>query len=151
VRALLQRVTEASVRAVEEDEILGAIGPGIAVLVCAMQGDDEDAAKRLASKVAKIRIFEDADGKMNLNVSAAGGSVLAVSQFTLAADTSRGNRPGFSYGADFETAERLYEVFVAQLRDEGIAVETGRFRTHMQLALVNDGPVTIWIDTAERK
>ena len=150
MRALLQRVTEASVKAVEPDEFLGAIGPGLAVLVCTMDGDDEADAEKLARKVARIRIFDDLDGKMNLSVSDAGGKVLAISQFTLAADTRKGNRPGFSGGADFETAERLYENFVDALKAEGVTVETGRFRTHMQLALINDGPVTIWIDIADQ-
>ncbi|MDD9877533.1 MAG: D-aminoacyl-tRNA deacylase [Magnetovibrio sp.] len=150
MRALIQRVTEASVHNVETDSALGSIGPGLVALVCTMQGDDADAARRLAAKVAKLRIFEDEAGKMNLAVKDTGGQVLAISQFTLAADTRRGNRPGFSSGADFETAEALYEVFVQALREEGVGVETGRFRTHMQVSLVNDGPVTIWIDTAER-
>ena len=150
MRALLQRVTEASVRAVDADETLGTIGPGLAVLVCAMEGDEEAQAEQLARKVARLRIFEDEAGKMNLSVRDTGGAVLAVSQFTLAADTRRGNRPGFSSGANFATAERLYEHFVTALRAEGVGVETGRFRTHMQIALVNDGPVTIWIDTESR-
>jgi D-aminoacyl-tRNA deacylase len=150
VRALLQRVTEATVKAVETDEILGAIGPGLTVLVCTMDGDSEAEAEKLARKVARIRIFDDPDGKMNLSVGDADGSVLAISQFTLAADTRKGNRPSFSGGADFETAERLYGKFVDALRAESVSVETGRFRTHMQVALVNDGPVTIWIDTVNR-
>lgn len=148
MRALLQRVTEASVKAVETDEVLGAIGPGLAVLVCTMDGDDETDAEKLARKVARIRIFDDPDGKMNLSVGDTDGSILAISQFTLAADTRKGNRPSFSGGADFGTAERLYGKFVEALRAEGASVETGRFRTYMQVALVNDGPVTIWIDTA---
>ena len=148
MRALLQRVTEASVKAVETDEVLGAIGPGLAVLVCTMDGDDETDAEKLARKVARIRIFDDPDGKMNLSVGDTDGSILAISQFTLAAETRKGNRPSFSGGADFGTAERLYGKFVEALRAEGASVETGRFRTHMQVALVNDGPVTIWIDTA---
>ncbi|MEK9723137.1 MAG: D-aminoacyl-tRNA deacylase [Rhodospirillaceae bacterium] len=150
MRALIQRVTEAAVTAVETDETLGAVGPGLAVLVCAMQGDTATEAETLARKVARLRIFEDDAGKMNLSVTDTGGAVLAVSQFTLAADTRRGNRPGFSSGADFETAERLYEHFVGALRAEGVAVETGRFRTHMRIALVNDGPVTIWLDTTDK-
>lgn len=150
MRALLQRVTEAAVRATETGESLGAIGPGHVVLVCAMDGDTEAEAEQLARKVARMRVFEDAAGKMNLSVQDTGGAVLAVSQFTLAADTRRGNRPGFSSGAAFETAERLYERFVGALRDEGVPVETGRFRTRMQISLINDGPVTIWMDTDNR-
>ncbi len=150
MRALLQRVTEASVRAVDTDEMLGAVGPGLVVLVCTMDGDGEAEAELLARKVARLRIFDDDGGKMNLSVQDVRGSVLAISQFTLAADTRKGNRPGFSSAADFETAERLYGHFVAALQGEAVPVETGRFRTHMQVSLINDGPVTIWVDTAVR-
>jgi len=150
MRALLQRVSEASVRAVETDEVLGTIGPGLVALVCTMEGDGEDEARYLAGKISKLRIFEDDAGKMNLSVKDTGDSILAISQFTLAAETRKGNRPSFSGGADFETAERLYEVFVQTLRDDEMPVETGRFRTHMQVSLINDGPVTIWIDTEAR-
>jgi len=150
VRALLQRVTKASVLAVEADEVLGTIGPGLAALICTMDGDTAAEAETLARKIARLRIFDDEAGKMNLSVIDTGGEILAVSQFTLAADTRRGNRPGFSRGADFDTAERLYGHVVGALQGEGIEVRTGRFRTHMQVSLINDGPVTIWLDTADR-
>jgi D-aminoacyl-tRNA deacylase len=149
MRALLQRVTRARVSEAGGDEIAG-IGPGLVVLICAMQGDGEDEAGFLARKIAAMRLFEDDAGKMNRSVLDVGGAVLAVSQFTLAADWRKGNRPGFSKGADFETAERLYETFVERLRAEGAPVSTGRFRTHMHVDLTNDGPVTVWIDTEQR-
>jgi D-tyrosyl-tRNA(Tyr) deacylase len=144
MRALIQRVSEASVTVA--GETLGRIGPGMLVLVCAMQGDDAAAADRLAARIAKLRIFKDDAGKMNRSLQDIGGAVLAVSQFTLAADTSRGNRPGFSAAAAPELGEALYERFKAALRDQGLAVEQGRFGADMQVALVNDGPVTIWLE-----
>jgi D-tyrosyl-tRNA(Tyr) deacylase len=145
MRALIQRVSEASVSVA--GETLGRIGPGLMVLVCAMQGDDAVAADRLAARIAKLRIFKDDGGKMNRSVQDIGGAVLAVSQFTLAADTSRGNRPGFSAAAAPDLGEALYERFKAALRAEGLVVEQGRFGADMQVALVNDGPVTIWLET----
>ena len=144
MRALIQRVSEASVSV--SGETLGRIGPGMLVLVCAMQGDDVAAADRLAARIAKLRIFKDDAGKMNRSVQDIGGAVLAVSQFTLAADTSRGNRPGFSAAAVPDLGEALYERFKAALRAEGLPVEQGRFGADMQVALVNDGPVTIWLE-----
>ncbi len=150
MRALLQRVTEASVAVVEDAgdaETVGAIGPGLVVLVCAEPGDTEDTVAYFARKVAAMRIFEDAEGKVNLSVRDVGGSALVVSQFTLAADWKKGNRPGFSGAADPQTAERLYLMFADRLRDEGLSVETGRFRAHMRVSLINDGPFTIWMDS----
>ncbi|GAB4388133.1 D-aminoacyl-tRNA deacylase [Albidovulum sp.] len=144
MRALVQRVSEASVSVAGER--LGAIGPGLLILVCAMQGDGEAEAERLAAKVARLRIFADAAGKMNLSLAETGGGALVVSQFTLAADTSRGNRPGFSAAADPRTGERLYRRFAEALRHLGIPVETGRFGADMDVALVNQGPVTIWLE-----
>jgi len=144
MRALLQRVAEAEVRVGEE--VVGATGPGLLVLVCAMRGDGEVQADTLAAKVAKLRIFKDENGKMNLSVRDAGGSALVVSQFTLAADTKRGTRPGFSEAAAPEEGRRLYERFAEALSREGVPVEAGRFGADMQVALVNDGPVTIWLD-----
>ncbi|RBI83684.1 D-tyrosyl-tRNA(Tyr) deacylase [Rhodosalinus halophilus] len=141
MRAVIQRVSEARVSV--EGAVLGEIGPGLMVLVCAMQGDTEAAADKLASKVARLRIFRDAEGRMNRSVLDAGGGALVVSQFTLAADTARGNRPGFSAAADPEEGRRLYERFAAALQREGVPVATGRFGAEMQVALVNDGPVTI--------
>ncbi len=146
MRALVQRVSEA--RVVIDGETVGEIGAGMLVLVCAMQGDGDDQAAFLARKIANLRIFESEPGKMNLSVLASGGSALVVSQFTLAADTSRGNRPGFSYAAPPDEGERLYELFKAALGEHGVPVQTGRFGQVMQVHLVNDGPVTIWLDTA---
>ena len=146
MRALVQRVSEA--RVVIDGETVSEIGAGMLVLVCAMQGDGDDQAAFLARKIANLRIFESEPGKMNLSVLASGGSALVVSQFTLAADTSRGNRPGFSYAAPPDEGERLYELFKAALGEHGVPVQTGRFGQVMQVHLVNDGPVTIWLDTA---
>lgn len=145
MRALVQRVSEAEVTVA--GKMVGRIGRGLMVLVCAEAGDDEAVARFLAGKVARMRIFADADGKMNLALADVGGAVLAVSQFTLAARWRKGNRPGFSDAADPDTGRRLYEVFCQALRDDGVAVETGRFGAEMQVALVNDGPVTIWLDS----
>lgn len=144
MRALVQRVSEAAVRV--DGEILGQIGPGLLVLVCAMQDDTEANADALAAKIAKLRIFKDDAGKMNLGIKDTGGATLVVSQFTLAADTSRGNRPGFSTAAAPAEGERLYEYFSHRLRGEGIEVAQGRFGADMAVSLVNDGPVTIWLD-----
>jgi D-tyrosyl-tRNA(Tyr) deacylase len=144
VRALVQRVSAASVTVAGER--LGEIGPGMLVLVCAMQGDGEANADALAQRLSKLRIFKDEGGKMNLSLLDTSGAALVVSQFTLAADTARGNRPGFSAAADPATGERLYERTAAGLRGLGIPVATGRFGADMQVALVNDGPVTIWLE-----
>ena len=146
MRALIQRVAQARVDIA--GETVGEIGNGMLVLVCAMQGDGDEQAQFLARKVANLRIFESEPGKMNLSVLASEGSALVVSQFTLAADTSRGNRPGFSYAAPPDEGERLYELFTASLAEHGVPVQTGRFGQEMQVHLVNNGPVTIWIDTA---
>ena len=144
MRALLQRVSRAQVSV--DEEVIGQTGPGLMILVCAMQGDTEDQATALAAKIAKLRIFKDEGGKMNRSVLDVGGSALVVSQFTLAADTSRGNRPGFSNAAPPTEGERLYEFFAQQLRAQGITVETGQFGADMAVELVNDGPVTIWVE-----
>ncbi len=146
MRALIQRVSEARVDIA--GETVGKIGNGMLVLVCAMQGDGDEQAQFLARKVANLRIFESEPGKMNLSVLASEGSALVVSQFTLAADTSRGNRPGFSYAAPPDEGRRLYELFTASLAEHGVPVQTGHFGHEMQVHLVNNGPVTIWIDTA---
>jgi D-aminoacyl-tRNA deacylase len=144
MRALLQRVTEAKVEV--DGALIGQCGQGLMILVCAMEGDAEANAEKLAAKVSKIRIFKDEDGKMNRSVLDIGGSVLVVSQFTLSADTSRGNRPGFSATAHPEVGERLYEHFAQALRNLGLPVQTGQFGADMQVSLVNDGPVTIWME-----
>jgi len=144
MRALLQRVSEAAVRV--EGALIGQTGPGLLILVCAMQGDGETQADQLAARIAKLRIFPDEAGKMNRSIRDIGGSALVVSQFTLAADTSRGNRPGFSTAAPPAEGERLYEYFAERMRAEGIATETGRFGADMKVSLTNDGPVTIWME-----
>ncbi|KRS19275.1 D-aminoacyl-tRNA deacylase [Roseovarius indicus] len=145
MRALLQRVAHASVRV--EGEVIGQTGPGLLILVCAMQGDAEAQADQLAAKIAKLRIFPDEAGKMNLSVRDMGGAALVVSQFTLAADTSRGNRPGFSAAAPPAEGERLYEYFADQLAAQGIPVQKGQFGADMKVELLNDGPVTIWMES----
>ena len=147
MRALIQRVTRATVH-VAGDKV-GECGAGLLILVCAMPGDDEEVGAKLAAKIAKLRIFEDDAGKMNRSLLDTGGGALVVSQFTLAADTRRGNRPGFSSAAPPDEARRLYEAFAASLAALGPHVETGRFGADMQVDLTNDGPVTIWIDTAD--
>lgn len=141
--ALIQRVTEASVTV--DGQITGAIGKGLLVLLGVEKGDDEEKAQKLRDKVLGYRVFSDDDGKMNLNVQQADGSVLVVSQFTLAADTKKGMRPGFSSGAAPIDAERLYEYFVEQCKVKEIQTETGIFAADMQVALNNDGPVTFWL------
>lgn len=144
MRALIQRVSEASVTV--DNEKVGEIGPGLLILVCAMKGDDATNVQALASRISKLRIFQDDAGKMNRSLLDTGGSALVVSQFTLAADTSRGNRPGFSAAADPATGEQLYEQTAAELTKLGIPVAQGRFGADMKVNLTNDGPVTIWIE-----
>ena len=148
MRALIQRVTDASVTV--DGRITGQIGPGLMILVCAMQGDDEDAAAKLAARIAKLRIFRDEADKMNRSVLDTGGAALVVSQFTLAADTRSGNRPGFSTAAPPDLGRALYEYFAEALRKLGITVAMGEFGADMQVALTNSGPVTIWMDSADR-
>ena len=144
MRALLQRVTRASVSV--DGTTVGEIGPGLMILVCAMQGDTEAQADKLAAKIAKLRIFKDDQGKMNLSVKDAGNAALIVSQFPLAADL-RGNRPGFSPAASPDEGKRLYDHFTTRIAAEGIAVQNGIFGADMDVSLVNQGPVTIWLDT----
>lgn len=129
-----------------DGDIVGQCGPGLLVLVCAMQGDSTQNADQLAAKVSKLRIFQDDAGKMNRSVLDIGGAALVVSQFTLAADTRSGNRPGFSAAAAPDEGERLYTYFARKLAETGISVETGRFGADMKVSLVNDGPVTIWME-----
>lgn len=148
MRVLIQRVTEA--RVTVEGRETGAIGPGLLVLVCAMAGDDEDAATRMAGRVARLRIFRDDAGRMNRSVQDAGGAVLVVSQFTLAADTRTGNRPGFSSAAPPDRGNALYLAFADELRKLDLPVEMGEFGADMKVSLINDGPVTIWMDTTDR-
>ncbi|OHC50469.1 MAG: D-tyrosyl-tRNA(Tyr) deacylase [Rhodobacteraceae bacterium GWF1_65_7] len=145
MRAVIQRVSSA--RVTVDGVVAGEIGAGLMILVCAMQGDTDREADQLAAKIAKLRIFKDAAGKMNLSVRDSGGACLVVSQFTLAADL-RGNRPGFSTAAAPDEGKRLYEYFTARLQAEGLATANGIFGADMDVALVNQGPVTIWMDTA---
>ena len=146
MRAVLQRVTRAEVRV--EGDLIGETGNGLLILVCAMADDTETTAAKLAAKIAKLRIFKDDQGKMNLSVRDIGGGALVVSQFTLAADL-RGNRPGFSTAAAPALGESLYLHFSRCLAAEGVPVANGRFGADMAVSLVNDGPVTIWMDTHE--
>ncbi|MEM7723880.1 MAG: D-aminoacyl-tRNA deacylase [Pseudomonadota bacterium] len=145
MRALIQRVSEAQVSV--DGAVIGQTGPGLLILVCAMQGDTEAEADKLVAKIAKLRIFKDDAGKMNRSLLDTGGSALVISQFTLAADISRGNRPGFSTAAPPAEGERLYTYFAGALADLGVAVEIGRFGADMAVSLTNDGPVTIWLET----
>jgi D-aminoacyl-tRNA deacylase len=148
VRALLQRTTGARVRV--DGETVGEIGGGLVVLLGVGPTDDEATADALARRVTELRIFDDEEGRTNLSLIEVGGAVLVVSQFTLYADTRRGRRPGFTGAAAPELAERLYLRFAAALRDIGVVVATGRFGAVMAVELVNDGPFTIWLDTADR-
>ena len=150
MKAVFQRVASAEVRS--EGRTTGRIGPGAVVLLGIGRADTAADAAKLADKVAKLRVFDDPDGKMNLPISAVpGAKFIVVSQFTLHGDARKGNRPSYVEAAPPEQAEPLYETFVACLRDMGFVVETGVFRTMMQVELVNDGPVTILLDTAEWK
>lgn len=144
MRALIQRVTTAQV--VVAGETLGQIGPGLLIFVCAMHADNAATSAQLAAKISKLRIFADAAGKMNLSLKDTGGAALIVSQFTLAGDTSRGNRPGFSTAAHPDVGRTLYLQFIADMRALGIPTETGQFGADMQVTLTNDGPVTLWLD-----
>jgi D-tyrosyl-tRNA(Tyr) deacylase len=139
--AVLQRVSEASVRV--DGEVVGQIGAGLLVLLCAEKGDTDAVADKLLAKMLKLRIFSDDAGKMNLSVQDVGGGLLVVSQFTLAADVAGGNRPSFTQAAAPDEGRRLYEHFVAQAQKAHPMVQTGRFAADMKVALVNDGPITI--------
>ena len=145
MRALVQRVTQARVSVA--GAVVGQCGAGALILVCAMPDDTEATATALAQKIAKLRIFKDDGGKMNLSLVQSGGGALVVSQFTLAADTSRGNRPGFSGAAKPDVAKALYLHFAQALRDLDVQTETGEFGADMSVDLTNDGPVTIWLDS----
>jgi D-tyrosyl-tRNA(Tyr) deacylase len=147
MRAVVQRVSRAQVAV--NGEIAGEIGLGLLVLLGVGRDDTEADATYLAEKIAGLRVFEDADGKMNRSVQDVGGSVLAVSQFTLYGDVRRGKRPSFDTAAPPEKARRLYEFFVEQIRAAGLRCETGRFQEMMQVELVNEGPVTILLDSVK--
>ena len=149
MKLVFQRVLSAGVRIGEE--VVASIGPGALILLGVARDDTVTDARYLARKVSQLRVFDDADGKMNLPISAVpGGSFAVVSQFTLLGETAKGNRPSYIAAAPPEQAEALYEKFVACLRTMGFSVETGIFRTMMQVELVNDGPVTLWLDTGEK-
>ena len=148
MRAIIQRVSQASVLVAEET--VGAIDQGLMVLLGVAQGDTSKDTAYLADKTAGLRIFEDNDGKMNRSVEDIGGSILVISQFTLLGDCRKGRRPGFTDAAPPELADKLYEEYVNALRSRGITVATGVFRANMQVALVNDGPVTIMLDSRKQ-
>ena len=146
MRACIQRVSEAQVTV--DGAITGRIGRGLAVLLGVGPNDSQAEVDWLAEKIVDLRVFEDHDGKMNRSLAEVGGAMLVVSQFTLYGDCRKGRRPSFTDAGPPELAERLYEAFVDRVRTLEIDVATGRFREHMQVSLVNDGPVTLWIDTA---
>lgn len=141
--ALIQRVSNASVTV--NDEIVGEIDHGILLLLGVEKGDDKNTLIKLADKVLKLRMFNDEQGKMNLNLAQSNGELLVVSQFTLVANTQKGNRPGFSLAASPQISEALYESFIEYCRSKGVKTQTGQFGADMQVALVNDGPVTFHI------
>lgn len=141
MQALLQRVTQASVTV--EQSVVGQIGRGLLVFICAEHGDTDETSVKMLEKILKLRIFSDDAGKMNLSVQDVSGALLVVSQFTLAADTTKGNRPSFGGAASPQQAHLLYDGFVNLARQSGLSVQTGKFAADMKVALVNDGPVTI--------
>ena len=147
MRVLVQRVREARVTVAKR--VIGEIGYGFLIFVCAVDGDSEADAELLAQKIGKLRILRDDQGKMNRSILDVGGEALVVSQFTLAADLSRGNRPGFSHAAAPDVGRELYQRFCRLLAEQGLAVETGEFGAEMAVSLVNDGPVTIWMDSKD--
>jgi D-tyrosyl-tRNA(Tyr) deacylase len=146
MRLVIQRVSRAEVRV--DGAVVGAVGRGLAVLLGVAVGDDQAAVRWAADKTAGLRVFEDAAGKMNLSVLDVGGGVLVVSQFTLLGDARKGNRPGFTAAAAPELANALYERYCAALRERGLTVATGVFRATMEVELVNEGPVTILLDSS---
>ncbi len=148
MQALIQRVSQASVSV--DENVIGTIGPGLVVLIGVSTEDNEDDAKYLAEKIVGLRIFSDADGKFNLSVQDISGRILAISQFTLLANTRKGRRPSFTRAAAPEKAQALIAVMIDSLRASGLSVETGKFAAHMLVEIHNDGPVTISIDSADR-
>ncbi len=145
MKAVLQRVRQAEVRV--DDDVVGAIGPGILLLLGVEKGDGETDADWLLRKTAELRIFSDSEGKMNLSLQDVSGALLVVSQFTLAGNCAKGRRPSFDSAAPPDEGRRLYEYFVARARTQGLPVTTGIFQADMQVALVNDGPVTFLLDS----
>lgn len=148
MRAVVQRVSEASVTV--GGETVGQIGPGLMVLLGVAEGDTESEARWMADKLVGLRIFEDETGKMNLSLAETGGAMLVVSQFTLLGDTRKGKRPSFIGAAAPEIANELYERFVAIVGEAGVETATGRFRTEMRVSLVNEGPVTLIVESPQR-
>ncbi len=149
MRAVIQRVSRASVTV--SGEVVGEIGVGLLVLLGVEQGDTQDDVVWMANKVVGLRVFEDDDGKMNLDVGEVGGAVLAVSQFTLLGDCRKGRRPSFVAAARPEEANGLYRGFVTEVAGQGLEVQEGRFQQHMDVELVNDGPVTLQVDSRNRR
>lgn len=146
MRAVIQRVLKSAVSV--DGEIKGSVGKGYNVLLGVMDGDGESQAELLAAKIAKLRVFEDENGKMNKSVTDIGGEILVISQFTLCADIKKGNRPSFTDSASPDEANRLYEYFCSRLLENGVSkVETGVFAADMKVEIINDGPVTIIMDT----
>jgi D-tyrosyl-tRNA(Tyr) deacylase len=145
MRACIQRVRSAEVRVA--GEVCGRIGPGMLVLLGVADGDTPSEAGQLAKKIAGLRIFEDSQGKMNLSLADVGGAMLIVSQFTLLGDCRKGRRPDFMAAAPPEVAEKLYQFFVDAVARQGVPVATGRFRQHMEVELINDGPVTLFVES----
>lgn len=147
MKVVIQRVLEASVEV--DNEVIGRTGNGYLLLVGITDGDDKNLVSKVASKIVDLRIFEDSDGKMNLGLKEVGGSILSISQFTLYADTKKGRRPSFSLAAKPEIASPLFDYFNECLKELDVKVETGKFGAEMKVSLINDGPVTIIIDTKE--
>ena len=145
MRAVVQRVSQA--RVTVNQSIVGEIGRGLCIFVGVGREDSEENANSLADKVKNLRVFEDEKGKMNRSLSELGGEALVISQFTLYGDCSKGNRPSFTEAAPADEAERLYGHFVGRLRRAGIRVATGRFQAHMDVSLINDGPVTLFLES----
>ncbi len=145
MRAIIQKVSKASV--VVENEKVSEIGPGFMVLLGVKDTDDKDDLAYIKKKISNLRIFEDDDEKMNLSLKDVGGEILMVSQFTLYGDARKGNRPSFTQSAKADKAKEYYEILIDELKEEGFNVKTGIFQTHMQVSLVNDGPVTIILDS----
>jgi len=149
MRAVVQRVTQASVTV--DGELLGRIGKGLLILLGVADGDTRELTEKMADKICRLRIFEDENGKTNLSLADVGGELLVISQFTLYADCRKGNRPSFTNAARPETAIPLYEAFIARCRESGLPVETGEFGADMKVDLLNDGPVTLWMDTKDMR
>lgn len=147
MKVIIQRVASAKVEV--EGRVTGEISHGLMIMLCAVHGDSEAEAEYLARKIAKLRIFADSDDKTNLSIQDVDGAALVVSQFTLAANWKKGNRPSFIGAAAPDIAEKLYDYFCEKLQGEGVPVETGEFAGNMQVSLTNEGPFTIWMDTAD--